>query len=645
MISSAAGKVQGLRIDHPDGLYDPAGYFEQLQQGYARRAGIVMAARDADGRPVRPLYVVAEKIAAPHEEVPVSWHVHGTTGYRFANVANGVLVDTEAAERFGQMWRNFSGVAESFEEIAHTGKREIMRTGLASELTVLASELLRIARADRRTRDYTFNALRRTLAEVVACLPVYRTYLLTGASEQDVRYVDWAVRDAERRSDDADQSVFAFVRQSLLGQPVEGADEALRQQVLRFAVRFQQFSAPVAAKGVEDTAFYRYFPLSSLNEVGGEPAIFGMTVDEFHAASADRARRWPHTMLATSTHDNKRSEDVRNRIDVLSENPGGWRLALRRWRGRNQAVRSTLVAGGAPVEAPSHADEYLLYQTLLGTLPAGGLDEDTLPAYRERIGLYMQKAAREAKRHTRWTHPSQPYEDALAGFIGALLERVQDNTFLEELQALGDELAWFGALNSLTLTLLKYGSPGVPDLYQGNELMDLSLVDPDNRRPVDFGLRERWLGELEAMARQADLPARVRALALAPHDGRAKLWVTWRLLSLRRERPELFRNGSYRALASAGAAAGHVVAFERRFGPEALVVLAVRLPRLLAGQGGPVLPIGPLWQDTTVAMGGWDEGAAFECLLTGATVRVEGGVIRLAAALADFPGAALLYRP
>lgn len=650
---AASGAVQGLRIDHPDGLYDPAGYFAQLQAGYARRAGLVLPTRDADGRPARPLYVVAEKIAAPHEEVPESWHVHGTTGYRFANVANGVLVDTSAEARFGQIWRHFTGVEDSFEEIAYAGKREIMRTGLASELTVLASELLRIARADRRTRDYTLNALRRALTQVVACLPVYRTYLLTAPSAQDVRYVDLAVKEAERRSEDADPSVFAFVRETLLARAVEGADAGLREQVLRFAVRLQQFSAPVAAKGVEDTAFYRYFPLASLNEVGGEPAIFGMSTEAFHEASADRCRRWPHTLLATSTHDNKRSEDVRNRINVLSEMPTPWRQALRRWRGRHHVLRQSLMAGGAPPDAPSYADEYLLYQTLLGTVPAAGLDEAALPAYRERILAYTLKAAREAKRHTRWTKPVAAYEEALAGFVRGLLERVEGNAFLDELQALGRELAWFGALNSLSLTLLKYGSPGVPDLYQGNELMDLSLVDPDNRRPVDFALRARWLDELIAMAGEGDagLPARVTALAQAPHDGRAKLWLVWRLLSLRREQPGLFRGGSYRGLAATGAQADHVVAFERRHGGQVLLVLALRLPRVLAAGaaeaasgGAAPLPIGPVWGDTMLPLAGFAEGARFDCVLTGAELRVRHGAIALAAALAHFPGAALLHR-
>jgi (1->4)-alpha-D-glucan 1-alpha-D-glucosylmutase len=641
---AASGRVEGLRIDHPDGLYDPARYFRQLQEGYARRAGLLLAAPDAAGRPARPLYVVAEKIVAEGEEVPEDWHVHGTTGYRFANVANGVLVDTAAATKFEKIWRNFTGVEKDFEALARDGKRDIMRTALASELTMLATELLRIARADRRTRDYTFNALRRALGEIAACLPVYRTYIIEAPSAQDERLIAWARREAERGSQDADLTIFDFVQQTLLGRAVPGADAELQQRVLRLAIRFQQFTSPVTAKGVEDTAFYRYFPLCSLNEVGGEPARFGRTVAEFHEASADRGRRWPHTMLATSTHDNKRSEDVRCRIDVLSEMPAAWRLALRRWRGFTRPVRKRLEARGAPAGAPTAADEYLLYQTLLGTLPPGGLDDASREPYAERIVRYMQKAARESKLNTRWTNPNEGYEHALEGFARALLKPGKDNPLLDELGVLAARLAWFGALNSLSLALLKYGSPGVPDLYQGNELMDLSLVDPDNRRPVDFRLREQLLGELDALAKGPDVAARVNALARAPHDGRAKLWLIWRLLSLRRAQPVLFREGSYERLAAGGAKAEHVVAFARRHEEHRLVVIAGRLFTGLVGAEGE-LPLGDVWQDTSVRVPEAADGAAFENLLTGETLVVQGGVIRLSAALGSFPGAALWQRP
>ncbi|RZL66424.1 MAG: malto-oligosyltrehalose synthase [Variovorax sp.] len=644
---AAAGVVDGLRIDHPDGMHDPAAYFRDLQVGYARRTGLTLPEQDADGRPARPLYVVAEKIAAGHEEVPESWHIHGTTGYRFANVANGVLVDTAAAGRFDTLWRNFTGQQQGFAALSRIGKHDVIRSALASELTVLSTQLVRIARADRRTRDYTLNAVRRALAEVAACMPVYRTYFIDSASEQDVHFVDAAVKAAESHSRDADLSIFAFLRQALLGEAVPGAPDALRERVRRFAIRFQQFSAPVAAKGVEDTAFYRYFPLSSLNEVGGEPDVFGMTVAQFHAASADRAARWPHTMLATSTHDNKRSEDVRNRIDVLSEMPATWRFALRRWRQLNRGIRDALEAGGAPAGMPSAADEYLLYQTLLGTLPPGGLDAASREAYADRIVRYMQKAARESKVHTRWTHPDAGYEDALEGFIRALLGTIEDNPCLTDIQWLARSLAHFGAWNSLTLMLLKYTSPGVPDLYQGNELMDLSLVDPDNRRPVDYTARAARLAALEAMAATHGLPVQVAELVRAPHEGDAKLWFIWRLLSLRREDRALFDDGSYEGLVVEGDRSGHALAFARRHGDDALVVIAGRLFVGLCGTDGlgdavlPALPGADHWADTRVLLPGLPNGTRLRDALTGAVCTVEDGGLRLSKALAAMPWAAL----
>ena len=639
---AAAGVIDGLRIDHPDGLYNPAEYFGRLQMGYAKRAGLVLPGPDAEGRPPRPLYVVAEKIAASHEEVPVEWHVHGTTGYRFATVVNGVLVDTCSEDRFLRIWRSFSGVLESFEELGYQGKRAIMRSGLASELTVLSTELLRIARSDRRTRDYTLNTLRRALTEVAACLTVYRSYIIDAPSHQDRRYIDQAVNLARGRSLDADETVFDFVRGVLLGETALSAPAALQARVLRFAIRFQQFSAPVTAKGVEDTAFYGYFPLSSLNEVGGEPAHFGMTVAAFHAASADRARRWPHTMLATSTHDNKRSEDVRNRINVLSEMPATWRLALRRWRAMNAA---------APVQ-PSAADQYLLYQTLLGTLPAGGLRDDTRLAYVERIDRYAVKAARESKVHTSWVNPNPSYEDALTGFIHELFAQIEDNVFLDDLQAFSTTLAWFGALNSLSMILIKYGSAGVPDLYQGNELIDLSLVDPDNRRPVNYEARAVWLDRLEAITTMTDIATAAGALAQAPHEGGAKLWATWRLLKLRQAQPALFRDGSYAPLESAGARAQHVVAFSRVHEAQSIVVIAGRLFVGLAtdseSQAADAstelwLPLGEVtWSDTHVVLSGWPDGSRFRDVLSEKVLTVKNGAVYLREAFAHFPGAVLV---
>ncbi|MET3493375.1 malto-oligosyltrehalose synthase [Variovorax boronicumulans] len=640
---AASGVVDGLRIDHPDGLYDPAEYFRKLQEGYARRAGLVLPTHDADGRPARPLYVVAEKIAAGHEEVPESWHVHGTTGYRFANVANGVLVDTAAEADVLHAWQRFTGQTDDFASICRAGRREVMRNALSSELNVLATELLRIARADRSTRDYTLNALRRALSEVASCMPVYRTYIVDGPSAQDERFIDEAVDEAVRLSGDADRSVFDFVRSALRAEAVASAPPALAERVRRFALRFQQFSAPVAAKGVEDTAFYRYFPLSALNEVGGEPDQFGFEVEQFHALSADRAQRWPHTMLATSTHDNKRSEDVRNRIDVLSEMPQEWMLALTRWHVQCRGTRKALEGG----EAPSRIDEYLLYQTLLGALPLGGLDAEATPAYADRIWQYMQKAARESKLRTRWTQPDADYEAALENFVRELLGDAGEGGCLTGIQRMADRLAWFGAWNSLTLTLLKYGSPGVPDLYQGSELIELSLVDPDNRRPVDYALRQQRLDHLQTMAAQGGLAARVGAMAAAPHDGHAKLWFIWRLLSLRREQPLLFREGSYEALTVEGPLARHVVAFARRHGEQVLLIIAGRLFVGLSSQASdddavPALPDANRWSGNTVRLPAGLGAVALDNLLTGESVRVDGDALQLGEAFRHMPWAALV---
>jgi (1->4)-alpha-D-glucan 1-alpha-D-glucosylmutase len=585
--------------------------------------------------------VVAEKITAGHEDVPEDWALHGTTGYRAMNVLNGVLIDGGARERFDRIWQGVSGEDDAFEEVAYNGKQLIMRVSLASELTVLATELLRIARAHRRTRDHGLNNLRRALAEVAACMPVYRTYIVDKPSAQDRRFIDWAVAQARRRSRAADTTVFDFVRSTLLAEAVDGADEGLQERVRRFAMRFQQFTAPVTAKGVEDTAFYRFNRFLPLNEVGGEPATFGLTLRAFHGANADRAARWPHTMLATSTHDNKRSEDVRCRLDVLSEFPAAWRLSLRRFHLAPQLQRARMTAPeGHPM--PSRADEYLLLQTLLGTLPAGGLTEETLAEYRERIERYALKAVREAKRHSSWVNPDADYEEALLGFIRSALPRVKPNPLLTEIQAQAEVLAWFGALNSLTLVLLKYTLPGVPDLYQGNELPDLSLVDPDNRRPVDYGRRSRLLEEFETLSASPDGLVNVQELTPSLHDGRLKLWFTWRLLQWRAQEPALFREGNYTPLTAAGERADHVIAFAREAGGQRLITVGGRFfARLMGLQPG--WPLGEeAWGDTSVELPPWSEGLRLRNLLTGELHEVAEGRLRVAEVFATVPGAGLV---
>ncbi len=631
---AARGEVEGLRIDHPDGLLDPAQYFQRLQDGFALRCGARPGGIGVDGRPARPLYVVAEKIAAPNEEVPEGWAIHGTTGYRFANVANAVLVERRSAVRLERTWRAFTGLRQPYLEMVREAKHEVAHGALAADLEVLALTLLRIAKSHRRSRDHTLNTLREVIATVASCLMVYRTYNSDRSTAQDRHYIDQAVEAARQRLQLPEDSVFGFVRQALLGRAPEGAGAGVAQLAVRFARRFQQFSAPAAAKGVEDTAFYRYFPLCSVNEVGGEPDRIGMPLAQFHEASADRQRRWPHTMLATSTHDNKRSEDVRLRIDVLSECPGLWRLALRRWRAMNAAHRG----------AVSAMHEYLLYQTLLGTLDAADAEGTAHRAYAERIERYMLKAAREGKRGTSWTRPDAAYEQSLARFVQGVLAPAPGNAFLPELRRGAAALDHYGALNGISLTLLKFCSPGVPDIYQGCELIDRSLVDPDNRRPVDYDLRDRRLQELQSLAARDDLEAEVRTLAAGATDGRAKLWLIWRLLALRTQEPALFRDGSYEPLEVHGPLGRHLIAFMRRHGGRTLVMLAVRFFAALDGPAtwrvpGPRPPWSAhAWEGTELLL----PPGEFDDCVTGLRHLNDSGRLPVAQLLRSFPGAALL---
>ncbi|HEX4883377.1 MAG TPA: malto-oligosyltrehalose synthase, partial [Casimicrobiaceae bacterium] len=562
---AAQGKIGGLRIDHPDGLRDPLRYFERLQERHAALAG------GGHG-----IYVVVEKICAPHEPLPTGWPVHGETGYVFANAVNAVLVDPTARHRMDRVWRAFVGdEAQGFERVALEGKRAIIAGPLSAALVTLTGQALVVARADRRTRDFTFSILRRALAETAACFPVYRTYVsMRGHGEQDRRYIEWAVSRAARTSGIADASVFDFVRALLLGEAAPGSSAEDRARRLDFALAFQQFTAPVAAKGVEDTAFYRHTRLIALNEVGGDPAVFGLTRRAFHRAMRERALRWPHALSATSTHDNKRSEDVRARIDVIAERPGAWRLAVRRWSQWNRS-RKREVDGAS---APSRSDEYLLYQTLVGTLPEGAQDDAALDGWRERIAAYAVKAAREAKRHTSWTTVNEAYEDALKGFVDGILAPRADNRFLDDLRREAADHAWFGWLNSLSMALLKFTAPGVPDVYQGNEAMDLSLVDPDNRRPVDFAARRATLERLLALGQAADGPLAARVRALLDGDrSDAKLWLTVRALAFRNAHRDLVALGDYVPLDTHGTHARHVLAFARRHGDETMIVVAGRL--------------------------------------------------------------------
>jgi (1->4)-alpha-D-glucan 1-alpha-D-glucosylmutase len=618
----ASGVLDGLRVDHPDGLHDPEAYFRHLQRRVAEARG---APVDAAGRAT---WLVVEKILAPHEGMPASWPVHGTTGYEFMNLVNGLFVDPAAAPVLERFHAAFTGRRESFDTVLHTAKRLVMKRALASELTVLANRLNRISEADRHTRDFTLNRLRQALTEVVAWFPVYRTYVREGTvAESDRRHIEWALGRARRSAGDAtaasDAALFAFIERALtLGLPSDGAGaDAAENQ--RFAMRFQQFTAPVTAKSFEDTALYRYLPLASLNEVGGDPRRFAVSVEAFHQENAARARQWPHALLATSTHDNKRGEDVRARIDVLSELAGEWVERVRRWSRIARSRRTRLASG----EAPSRTDEYLFFQTLVGVWPVASPDATAHDALVDRLCAYMLKAAREAKVHTSWTAPDAQYEAALDAFVRGLLARDGRNLFREDFEPFVREVAVAGASNSLAQTLLKLTAPGLPDLYQGTEAWDDSLVDPDNRRPVSFdGLRR----DLEALA-AVDSPEAVAPLFAAPGEHRAKLFVVERALAARREHEALFTHGDYLPLATTGVHAAHLCAFARRHaGRWAIVVvprLVVKLPRV----DGRID-----WGDTAVAL---PEGAPATLTdrFTGAAVDATPAALSAARLLAACP--------
>ena len=630
-------KLDGLRIDHPDGLYDPEQYFRRLQSRAGGAGGFAQMKSGA-----LPLYLVVEKITANFERLPATWPVHGTTGYNFTNVMNALFVDPSAKSRLDRTYLAFIGEPADWKETAYEAKRLILDTALSSELTVLTNQLARIARADRNTRDFTFRSLRQALTDVIACFPVYRTYVADSVSAEDRRFIDWAIASAKRRDSGINYELYEFVRATLLLEtPLEDAPG--RARVRAFAMKFQQLTAPVTAKGVEDTALYRFHRLVSLNEVGGDPDTFGVSVHAFHADAKYRQQHWPHEMLATSTHDTKRSEDTRLRIDVLSEMPTLWRQMLARWRRMNRLRKREIE--GRPAPGPNQ--EYLLYQILLGSWPLEEMNATALKDYSQRIAAYMIKASREAKTRTSWSDRSKDYEDALTQFVHALLEPREGNLFLSDIKTAQRRIARFGVLNSLSQTLCKLTSPGVPDIYQGNDLLDFSLVDPDNRRPVDYARRARMLAALEANGDAA--PAFARALLNDLSDGRAKLYLTWRALQFRKTHPALFRDGDYLSAQVSGAHASHLCAYARLLARESVLVIVPHLYARLMGERAE-LPLGErVWEDTAIELPSRLGSAAWRNILDGRVIetqaREDRRFVSAHKALANFPVALLAASP
>jgi len=568
----ADGRIQGLRVDHPDGLRDPEGYLGRL--------------RDLVGS----VYVAVEKILEPDEELPASWPVAGTTGYDFLNRAGGLFVDPAAEEPLTRLYADFTGAPADWAEVAYHAKQLVMRDILGADVERLVALFVAVCERHRRYRDYTRVDLRDALREVIAALGVYRTYVRAEANQvtpADRRAVEAAIAAARARRPDVDDDLLRFLQGVLLLAPGGPAESEL-------AMRFQQVSASVMAKGVEDTGFYRFTRLAALNEVGGDPGRFGTSVEEFHRLNAAAQHRWPRAMLTTTTHDTKRSEDTRLRIALLSELPDQWGAAVWRWSYMNeQHHRDGL---------PDRHAEYLLYQTLVGAFPLTA----------ERAVAYMEKASKEAKLHTAWIAPAAPYDAALRGFVERLLG---DEAFTADLAAFVGPILEGAYVVSLAQMLLKLTAPGVPDVYQGTELWDTSLVDPDNRRAVDYALRRRLLAETRDLDAAAVWERRA--------DGAPKLWLLQRTLALRRARAAAFGSaGEYVPLAAAGERDAHVVAYTR--GGEVAVVV----PRLVMRLGGD-------WRDTTVALppGRWRDA------FTGTTV--DGGPVRVADVLAGFPVALL----
>lgn len=617
------GAVTGLRIDHPDGLYLPQQYFEKLQRRCAKALGLPLP---KDGRAI---YMVVEKILTGGEMLPKEWPVHGTTGYDFANQVTQLLVDSSAETAMTKAFRWFVGHSLHFGHLVYAKKRQVMRLALANDVSVLGGMVDRLSEQNRWYRDFTLQALARAVRETIACFPVYRTYLAPNraATDEDRQVIERAINSAKRRNPGIEESVFNFLRDILLFRFPENLDEEARQAHMHFVLKFQQATAPVMAKGVEDTVFYIFNRLAALNEVGGEPQQFGIGADAFHQRNQDRHRDWPASLLATSTHDAKRSEDVRARMVAISEIPQLWRRSIQRWRFVNRRWKRRIDES----DAPDANEEYLLYQTLLGTWPinARGEPEQTAGAeYVERIQAYMAKALNEAKLNTSWIQPNEEWLAAMRDFVARILEATSRNKFLPNFLPVVEEIARLGAINSLSQTLLKLTSPGVPDIYQGNELWNFCLVDPDNRRPVDYQCRRETLASIKG--------AKPEELRQSWPDGRIKMFLTNRLLQFRREHVDLFRRGNYLPIATSGAFADCCVSFARELDGEWIVILA---PRLSARVGFP--PIGERWKDTTIDL---PESLSLEnvCdIFTGRKVRFGGRRLNVAEGLSILPFAAV----
>ncbi len=568
------GKIDGIRLDHIDGLYSPVIYMHRLREK------------------TQDLYVVAEKILCENEQAPVNWPIQGTTGYDFLNYVNGVFIDTSAKRAMEKIYAFFSGVRLNFEALVVEKKRLLMGKHMAGDIDNLAHLLKNILSGNMYGSDFTMYGLRRALVEVMAHFPVYRTYVSElGISESDRFFIKIAFNKARRTGQDLLYELDAIENILLLETDLNISDD---QKELRrhFTMRFQQFTGALMAKGAEDTADYTYNRLVSINEVGGFPDRFGLSLQDFHEFNIRRLKDWPSSMSTTATHDTKRGEDIRARINVLSEMPEEWKSVVKLWHKQNRRHKSQI---GREV-APSKNDEYLIYQTMIGAFP---FEVDDVESFKQRMKEYVIKAVREAKVHTAWLKPDLLYEEACNHFIDRIIDTSSENQFLNDFISFQKKVAYFGIFNSLSQKLLKLTAPGVPDIYQGNELWDLNLVDPDNRRLVDFEKRKHFLNEIRGQ--EVELSSLIRKLLDHKEDGRVKMFTLYRLLKIRNEFKQLFQNGTYVPLEVRGALQNNIIAYARKHDQACCLIIAPRfLSKMMKVDE---LPIGEsAWKDTAVVL-------------------------------------------
>ncbi len=607
------GKFTGLRIDHIDGLYNPTQYLERLQE----KMGDV--------------YITVEKILEITEDLPENWEIAGTSGYDFLNYVNGIFCQTENALRFAKIYHSFVGSRVDYASLVKSNKHLILEKNLAGDIDNLAILLKNISNKYRYGNDFTVNGLKRAIAEVLTLFPVYRTYITPdGIHDSDRVYIEEVIRQAKEQAPLL-QHEMDFIEKMMLLEFDESLTQTEREKWLYFVMRMQQYTGPLMAKGVEDTTLYVYNRLLSLNEVGGNPSHFGITLTNFHTFNQKHQLNWPHTMNTTATHDTKRGEDMRARLNVLSEIPDDWEQKVNTWSSLNQGQKSQ--RNGSTI--PDCNDEYFLYQTLVGAFPFA---EHEHSSFVERVKEYIIKSIREAKVHTAWLRPDSEYENAFTSFVEKVLDPSISETFLTDFRSFQQRIAEYGIFNSLSQTLLKIAAPGVPDFYQGTELWELSLVDPDNRRPVDFEQRRAYLSTIKQQLK-ADILGLIQELLTQKNDGRIKLFLTVQALKARINYLELFQDGEYLPLEIQGTHADHIIAFARKQENQTAIAIAPRFLTPLIQPGE--YPLGEsVWKDTHIQLPK-GTSSTWKNLLTQQSLETT-ETLSIGAALAHFPVALLV---